>query len=101
MIEYHKVIQFFCRSHIASAHLSDPTTDVAYFISPRNAAVLLPSDSFYINSEQIFTILKNLKTKKSPVIDGINNSCLKSLPKKVVRYLVNIINECFLHRRLS
>ena len=37
---------------------------------------------------------KNLKNKKAPERDGINNKCLKALPKEGTQFLTMLINSC-------
>ena len=46
------------------------------------------------NCKNITEIIKNLKNKKAPGIDGINNMCLKALPKKGIQYITFLINSC-------
>lgn len=49
---------------------------------------------FYVTYDKIKDVIKNLKRKKSPGIDGISNRMLKALPKKGIQSLTNIINNC-------
>ncbi|KAL3290506.1 hypothetical protein HHI36_023842 [Cryptolaemus montrouzieri] len=42
--------------------------------------------------DEIYTILKSLKPKKSPGADGVRNKILKILPKNCVEYLNEIVN---------
>lgn len=61
-------------------YLSDPTIN---FECPE-----------YAEEEEIASIIKNLKNKKSPGTDKINNTLIKKLPSRGVLYLMFIVNAC-------
>jgi hypothetical protein len=48
----------------------------------------------YANEEELVCIVKNLKNKKAPGIDKINNTLIKKLPSRGIFYLLFIINCC-------
>lgn len=53
-----------------------------------------PTNRVLTSSSQVSMIIKNLKSRKSPGIDGINNQCLKALPLKGIKFLTLLINGC-------
>lgn len=88
--------QNFNLNHNISTHLSDYGTvsevdDVANQIRLTNPS---PQNSYFITLDKIVEIIKSLRNKKSPGLDGINNQCLKNLPKKGLSYLTTILNAC-------
>ena len=90
--------QTFKANHCHSVHLSDSATEteVNNTIREFNANCILSND---VNTdlESIGVIIKSLKNKKAPGIDGINNLCLKALPKNGIKYLTILINSCIYH----
>lgn len=46
------------------------------------------------DEEELISIIKKLKNKKSPGIDGVNNSLIKKLPSRGIFYLLYIVNAC-------
>lgn len=48
-----------------------------------------------ITLDELQTLIKRLRNKKAPGIDGIANVMLKRLPESVMQYLANIFNACF------
>lgn len=88
--------QTFKLNHTVSTHLSDDSTiteldDVANQIRCINPS----SQSRYLLTRgKTIDILKSLKNKKSPGLDGINNKCLKNLPSKGINYLTTMLNAC-------
>lgn len=47
-----------------------------------------------VTAKEIKTLLKKLKPKKAPGLDGIQNIILKNLPKKAIAQLIYIFNAC-------
>ena len=87
--------QIFQENHTFSENLSDPETinNVNFSITNFENSVSL-SEPIQTNTEDILSIIKRLKNKKSPGSDGINNQCLKALPKKGLQFLAQLFNSC-------
>lgn len=51
-------------------------------------------DIDYCDEEELLAIIKRLKNKKAPGIDGINNRLIKNLPPNAIKYLCLIVNGC-------
>lgn len=88
--------QNFKLNHYISNNLSDSSTVSEVDIvanSVRSSEVNQPN-SYFIDINKTTTLIKNLKNKKSPGLDGINNKCLKRLPKTGIKYFTNILNAC-------
>ena len=88
--------QSFYLNHSISASLSDADTiaevdNVANHVRFTNTN---PHNNYLINCDKVAVIIRNLKNKKTPGLDGVNNKCLKNLPKKGIKYLTNIFNAC-------
>ena len=75
--------QTFKENHSYSLNLSDSATEleITNCIRDFNHNCLL-TDNIRTNTDDIISIIKTLKNKKAPGKDGINNKCLKSLPRK-------------------
>lgn len=88
--------QTFALNHSFSANLGDFATSSRVNDTLDSFRLLNPDPSvdFQTNASQISAIVKSLKNKKSPGIDGINNRCLKALPNKGTKVLTIIINAC-------
>lgn len=53
-----------------------------------------PHNIDFCDEEELHSIIKRLKNKKAPGVDGINNRLLKNLPNNALKYLCLIINGC-------
>ena len=81
---------FSAKPHF-SANLSEPETTNEVnntIIAFENSLAL--GDQVQTNTENTSCIIKRLKNKKSPGSDGINNQCLKALPKKGLQFLAQL-----------
>lgn len=56
---------------------------------------IVPETIEFTTPEKVNKIINNLNVKKAPGPDAITNAAIKKLPKKVIAYLINIINICF------
>lgn len=84
----------FSNNHTYSANLTDSATEnqvrdtiLEFNLNPELNPV-------YTTYDNITAIIKGLKSRKSPGADGINNCCLKSLPRKGIHFLTIFINSC-------
>lgn len=86
----------FHANHVISSSLSNPNTiqEVNNKVRDLNAVTPIIEENYFITFRQIKDILQDLKNKKAPGIDGINNLCLKNLPKRGIKVLTGIINAC-------
>lgn len=88
--------QKFLLNHSISANLSDSDTVQTVSESMR----ILASQSSttqninFVDIATIKNIIRNLKNKKSPGIDGISNRFIKSLPTKGFEVLTRLFNAC-------
>lgn len=69
------------------------TVDVIDKICPTK----LINPEHHVNAEKISKIIKKLKIKKAPGLDGIPNILVKRLPIVAIEHLTNIINACIDH----
>ncbi|CAK1588831.1 unnamed protein product [Parnassius mnemosyne] len=53
------------------------------------------SDPITVSNDEISSLIKGLKPKKSPGADGISNQALKYFPEQVLTLLAIIFNACF------
>lgn len=86
----------FSKSHLISQHLSNALVRNQV----RTSIIKLDETSnfnFVIRTSpnEIKSIIKNLKPKKSPGSDGITNRSLKHLSKKCLVFLSHLFNNCF------
>lgn len=83
-------------NHMQSNNLSDNNTVsvVERSIELFQETPVEVSDNFLVTENYIKCILKSLKPKKAPGIDGVSNIFLKNLPKIGITVLTNIINSC-------
>ena len=86
----------FKMNHDISVNLSDSTTisEVNNVVNQIKYTSPNPQVSYYTSRDKVSVLIKNLKNKKSPGLDGINNKCLKNIPNKGISYLTNIFNAC-------
>ena len=86
----------FKMNHDISVNLSDSTTisEVNNVVNQIKYTSPNPQVSYYTSRDKVSVLIKNLKKKKSPGLDGINNKCLKNIPNKGISYLTNIFNAC-------
>lgn len=89
--------QIFSENHSISANLSDAPTEslVNSTVNNFNSTARNSTCNISVSVERVQNIIKNLKAKKSPGLDGLNNKCLKALPKKGLLYITNIFNACY------
>ena len=90
--------QTFKANHCHSVQLSDSATEteVNNTIREFNENCILSND-VNTDPESIGVIIKSLENQKALGIDGINNLCLKALPKNGIKYLTILINSCIYH----
>lgn len=83
----------FHSNHTISSNLSDLNTK--QMIS-ESLLLLRNSDqsTVTISESAVKNILKNLKNKKSPGLDGVTNNILKKLPRAGISLLTRIFNAC-------
>lgn len=86
----------FALNHSHSANLGDPSTssEVNSFTGLLDSLPVDHDESYLTNVHEVSSILKELKSKKTPGLDNIENVCLKALPRKGVKFLSFLINEC-------
>lgn len=86
----------FKTNHEISSTLGDAETkrEVNEVIQNFNNQSANVDNSYLIDTGYIVSILKTLKNKKAPGIDGVNNQCLKNLPKQGLKVLTKIVNAC-------
>lgn len=86
----------FALNHSHSSTLGDRGTNeqVRDTISTFNSRGFTSNNEPSVSTSTIRAIISRLKTKKSPGIDGINNSCLKALPRKGFTFLTILVNSC-------
>lgn len=87
--------QNFHDIHAYSTNLGNPPTDILVrdTINEFNSSSC-SSNNVSITYSNISAIMKRLKSRKSPGVDGINNSCLKALPRKGIQFLTIFVNSC-------
>lgn len=88
--------QNFVLNHTISSSLSDQITKrvVDHSISIVDNADHL-TDTMTVNSKYLKGLIKRLKNKKAPGIDGVSNRCLKELPLGGLKVLCIVYNSCF------
>ena len=91
--------QTFALKHSISANLGDPVTNATVHNTLES---FRSTNGFYSDGSstdflKVSAMVKSLKHRKSPGIDGINNLCLKALPNKSLKLLTIIINACLRH----
>lgn len=59
-----------------------------------NAGTTTIDQNYFISFETTFNLIKKLKNKKAPGLDGITNQCLKKMPIIGINYIKNIFNSC-------
>lgn len=88
----------FAKSHFITHNWISPQLEnsVMQTISSLNSLQINPLDinKFYTKPSIIKQTIKNLKNKKSPGQDNINNIMLKKSPKKLFVKLTKIFNAC-------
>lgn len=86
----------FSTNNTTPAHLSDPDTicEVNNSITTISQSDITLPPSYFVNHSKTSFLIKNLKSKKSPGLDSINNTLLKHLPLSGTRYLTTIFNAC-------
>lgn len=87
----------FSQAHsITHKDRSNLSTEYAVNTSSQNINFLLhdTASSTLPRPKELFYLIRNLKSKKSPGDDQINNILLKQLPKKAVVYLTQIFRAC-------
>lgn len=84
----------FLNNHNFSANLTDPATENLVRDTIDNFNFNSRLNQVHTTYDNIDTIIKGLKSRKSPGADGINNSCLKYLPRKGIQFLTLVINSC-------
>lgn len=86
----------FANNHSITSNLGDSSTISEVRTSLESFQYIDTSSSRHspINMSEISNIIKTLKNGKAPGIDGVNNRCLKALPKKGIKYLTKIVNSC-------
>lgn len=87
--------QTFVLNHTISSDLSDQNTKriVSQSIDMvENHSQL--TNNILVSVSSVKAIIKQLKAKKSPGIDGVSNCCLKKLPFKGLQLLCRIYNSC-------
>lgn len=57
----------------------------------------ITTDPLSVSTDEIQSIIKGLKVKKAPGMDGISNQAIKHLPFQVLNLLILIFNACFDH----
>lgn len=60
--------------------------------------IMVESDIEQCDSLELLRVVKKLKCKKSPGIDGISNLVIKKLNLRSLHFLSTIINKMFLHK---
>lgn len=88
--------QTFACNHSVSSSLGDLATNSLVsggLESFRSAAVVIAEDALITGSE-ISAVIRKLKLRKASGLDGINNECLKRLPRKSIEFLAIVFNAC-------
>lgn len=90
------IAQQFHNSHMISNDLSDAATreEVKSTVNCISTLTIDLSGIRLIKPNELKCIVKNLKNKKSPGIDGISNRVLKKCPNTVFIFLTYIFNKC-------
>lgn len=88
--------QSFSSNHSISSTIEDLqiTSEVRSCLERFDSVSINTMSQVSTDTSKISFIIKNLKSKKAPGIDGINNRCLKALPMKGIKYLTVFINSC-------
>lgn len=88
--------QTFASNHSISHNLGDSETNSQVNEIVQSFRLCTPniSDDVLVTKSQISDVIKKLKARKAPGIDGVNNKCLKYLPKKSLKFLTVIFNSC-------
>lgn len=88
---------FFKAHHITLLQKSDKSIEnsvkssisLLNFLQPNVEEINIP------NYGELVTIVKNLKSHKSPGDDNISNLVIKQLPKKAIMLILQIFRACF------
>ena len=91
----------FQENHTFSANLSDQEAINFNFSTTNFKNSVALSEQIQTNAESILPIIKSLKNKKSAGSNGINNQCLKALPKEGLQFLAQLFNSCLRHGYFS
>lgn len=84
----------FANNHTCSANLTNPVTESQVQNTVDGFRFSPVPNQVHLTYDKTLAIIKGLKIRKSPGLDGINNSCIKFLPKKGVKFLTAFINNC-------
>lgn len=84
----------FHSNHSISANLSDQDTIRMVTNSLLDLYNHNDDDIIHISEDSIRSVIKSLKNRKSPGLDGITNNCLKQLPPSGIHFLSRIFNSC-------
>lgn len=92
------IAQQFHSHHNTTLHFNNPQNEQTVKQSINIVQNTLPDTSstfhYHTKPKEIRAIIKSLRLKKAPGIDGINNTILKKLPRKAIVLLNTIFNAC-------
>ena len=88
--------QTFASNHDISNQSGDDELELQVRLGTQYFRLTNPniSEDMLITKSQIRDIIKNVKLKKAPGIDGIGNQCLKNIPEKSFKFVTVIFNAC-------